>query len=174
MSRSTFWCLGLLGSTWILLICMLYGLNPQINSIFLLLTYITSFWSYVHFMSLDFEITCFTVLALINVKRLDAWGTSALNIAILLPGGFPLMVHGIYRNHFIWDGNNGTALVTVVTTACLPERKNGRKLVLSLSSIMENGLFSVPTESRFFRLLSWHFSLLSTLVLGCIVVSILN
>ncbi|CAK9160993.1 unnamed protein product [Ilex paraguariensis] len=31
----------------------------------------------------------------------------------------PLMVHGIYKNHSIYVGNNGAATVTVDTTVCL-------------------------------------------------------
>lgn len=60
-----------------------------------------------------------------------------------------LMVHGTCKNRFICAGNNGTAAVTAGTTACLLGRKRETNLVISLSSIMENGHFSVFMASRF-------------------------
>ncbi|KAJ6417735.1 hypothetical protein OIU84_001169 [Salix udensis] len=51
--------------------------------------------------------------------------------------------HGIYKNHCICGGNNGTVIVTADTIACLSGRKRERNMVASLSSIMGNGLFTV-------------------------------
>ncbi|XP_048228828.1 post-GPI attachment to proteins factor 3 isoform X3 [Ricinus communis] len=60
-----------------------------------------------------------------------------------------LMVHGICKNLFTYDGSNGIAKVTVATTVCSIEKRKEKHLAMVLSSIMVNGPSTVYTEFRF-------------------------
>lgn len=66
----------------------------------------------------------------------------------------PLMVHGICKNHSIYSGKNGTAVVTADTTVCLRGRLKERNLVTDPSSIMGNGHSNVFLGSRFVHVIS--------------------
>lgn len=135
-----------LGSTLLSFLAMVNLIEIQVSACFPLQFFLSDFATWL----LIIVFVGFTEHVLISARRLDVWGTTAFSIAIFLLGEIPLMVHGTCRNHYIWDGNSGTALVIVDTTVCLSERNKGRSLVLSLSNITGNGHSVVFMGSRFF------------------------
>ncbi|EEF48804.1 conserved hypothetical protein [Ricinus communis] len=87
-----------------------------------------------------------TGLVLDNVKNLDVWVKDAFRTASFLQMASQLMVHGICKNLFTYDGSNGIAKVTVATTVCSIEKRKEKHLAMVLSSIMVNGPSTVYTE----------------------------
>ena len=86
-------------------------------------------------------------------------GKDAFQAANFLQMEYLLIVHGTCKNHFTYNGKNGTVKVTVGTTACLIERKKESYLILALSNIMVNGPSGVSMGCRFVTAKAMHLML---------------